>query len=287
MPSLKSQPSRARCGTYVYALVAAARSPGMARTPKGLVGTGRIRLLAVDPGAEGSAQARAPSGRRGARLHLWLVVADAPLERYGEAAITRGLADLDWVARAAIRHEAVVESFGAATVVLPMKLFTIFESDERALEDIGRERSRIRKLLPLVVGRQEWGVRVISSSRPVERPPTRPATTVRRHGTTGAAYLEQKRARRRAARDEATSARAVVRKLYANIAGESDAARRRTLSDVPVGDGQPVLEAAFLVERSRAGRFKRIVARSARELEARGFRVSLTGPWPPYSFLQD
>jgi hypothetical protein len=42
---------------------------------------------------------------------LYAAVADAPLDKYGAAAINKGLTDLDWVSRAAVAHEAVVESF--------------------------------------------------------------------------------------------------------------------------------------------------------------------------------
>src|ERR1700692_1738594 len=95
--------------TYVYCLVAAPRRPSLTRVPPGLRGMRRPRLLEVSRGR-------------------FLVVADAPLDRYGEDAINRGLSDLDWVARAAVAHEAVVESFIGARAVLPMKLFTIFTS---------------------------------------------------------------------------------------------------------------------------------------------------------------
>ena len=64
---------------------------------------------------------------------LHVVVADAPLSEYGEAAIARGLANLEWVSRAAMAHERVVESFGGADAVLPMKLFTIFTNEARAV----------------------------------------------------------------------------------------------------------------------------------------------------------
>src|SRR5947208_3620245 len=97
-------------GTYVYCLVAAARRPALRRIPPGLPGTGPIRQLDLDKGR-------------------WLVVADAPLDRYGEAAISRRLSDLEWVSRAAVAHEAVIESFIDTAALLPMKLFTIFSSD--------------------------------------------------------------------------------------------------------------------------------------------------------------
>src|SRR5438034_760114 len=107
----------AATATYVYCVVAAPRAPRRARSPAGLPGAGRVRLLDLDRG-------------------LYLVAADVPLARYGEAAIERGLSDLDWVSRAAVAHEAVVESFIDATAVLPMKLFTIFNNDARAIEHV-------------------------------------------------------------------------------------------------------------------------------------------------------
>src|SRR5206468_8300348 len=67
--------------TYVYCLVARAKRPRLTGVPAGLPGTGPVRLLDVDPGR-------------------YLVVADAPLSRYGEKAIQRGLSDLAWISRA-------------------------------------------------------------------------------------------------------------------------------------------------------------------------------------------
>ena len=73
----------------------------------------------------------------------FVVVANDPLKRYGEAALRRGLTNIEWVSRAAVAHEKVVESFVAERAVLPMKLFTIFKSDVRTVEYVGGERARI------------------------------------------------------------------------------------------------------------------------------------------------
>jgi len=45
--------------------------------------------------------------------------------------------------------------------------------------------------------------------------------------------------------------------------------------------------AAFLVPRSRARSFQSLMAREAKSLGRHGYGVTLTGPWPPYSFVQD
>src|SRR5437763_8890018 len=140
---------KADTGTYVYCLVASPRQPPLARVPPGLPGMGRPRLIEL---------ADTP---RKARLSQWLVVSDAPLDRYGEDAIGRGLSDLDWVARAAVAHEAVIESFTSAPAVLPMKLFTIFANDDRARQHMRGEARRTEALVRRVAGHQEWGARVM------------------------------------------------------------------------------------------------------------------------------
>ena len=48
-----------------------------------------------------------------------------------------------------------------------------------------------------------------------------------------------------------------------------------------------LLDAAFLVPRSRTASFRGSAAKEARTLAPHGYTVTLTGPWPPYSFVQD
>src|SRR5262245_52891253 len=110
-------------GTYVFCLIASERKPALPRRRRCLPGQGAPRVLAVD----------AAANRRPRRLHSSLVVGDAPLDEYGDAAINRKLSDIELVSQAAVAHESVVESFIDCPAVLPMKLFTIFLSDARAL----------------------------------------------------------------------------------------------------------------------------------------------------------
>jgi len=248
-------------GTYVFCLVAGSRRPSLARVPRGPAGTGPVRLLEVDRGR-------------------WLAVADAPLARYGEAAIKRGLAHLEWVSRVAVAHEAVVEAFVRAPAVLPMKLLTIFRSDARALAHIRKGRPRIEAVLTRVRDRHEWGVRVLHRREAV---PPRAAGAARR--TTGTGYLERRKAARDQAAGQGVRGRAAVDALYDQLARVSSAAARRSTGGLPESGGSLMLDAAFLVRRSGSHRFRDEVRRRTRTLAVRGYDVRLSGPWPPYSFL--
>jgi hypothetical protein len=250
-------------GTYVYCVVAAARRPAVKRT-RGLAGT--VRLI--------------DHGRAGQNLKKWLVVSDVPLDRYGESAINTKLSDIDWVSRAAVAHEAVVESFSGAAAIVPMKLFTIFNDDARALDDLKAQDEVVNAALRRVRGRIELGVRV-SLDRDRPQPPRSP------RASTGVAYLAGKKAQRDRAAELARNAREVVADLYEELAAIAADAVRRAASELPAQGGPLLLDAAFLVPRTSVARFRKAVERRAKELAPDGYRVAMTGPWPAYSFVRD
>ena len=252
--------------TYVYCVIAADRRPRLRRAPAGLPGAGPVRLLDVDQ-------------------DLFIAVADLPLARYSEAAINRGLANLDWIARVAVAHEAAVESFIASAAVLPMKLFTIFTSDERALAHVRAQRARIAGMVKRVAHHQEWGVRVVLDRTLAAA--ALPKRTAPPGAGTGAAYLARKKAHRDASSELASRARETVAALFDRLAARSGDARRRAASELPAQGGPLLLDAAFLVPRTRAATFKALAARESRSLAHQGYGLTVTGPWPPYSFVQD
>ena len=252
--------------TYFYGVVANRLKPRVPRTLEGVPRSGPVRVLELDGG-------------------LWLVVADVPLDGYGEAALAQVLADLEWVSKAAVAHEAVAEAFLQADAVLPAKLFTIFASDERARLHVTSQRAAIEVLVTRVARKEEWGVRVALGRRPM----LSASVSSRTRGTApdGASYLQRKKAQRDDARTRAQRARAVASGLFDELARHASEARRRPATDLAANGGPLVLDAAFLVTRGDAPRLRAAAAQQARALTSEGFDVALSGPWPPYSFMQD
>jgi len=247
--------------TYVYCAVQARRKPNLRRAPSGPPGLGEHRLL---------------DGGRG----LWLVVADAPLSRYGEAAIQRGLHRLTWLSRCAVAHEAVVEYCLRLRGVVPMKLFTLFENDFRALAEIERQRPQLERSMRRVAGRREWGVRIRAVPGQVARP-ARPLKKI----SSGASYLAAKKQVRDAARELAERGQARVNGAFASLAALSADVQRHP----PPAGGSPtrlLLDAAFLVAAGGIARFRAATRRIARDLGREGYAVEVTGPWPPYNFIE-
>jgi hypothetical protein len=263
--------------TYLFCLVRSTKQPAVA----GVVGTSARGAATTGPLARlpGAGELRViPAGRA-----TWLIVASVPARQYSEAALAKGLKDLDWVGQRAMAHEAIVEHFLSAPAVLPMQLFTLFTSDERAVAHVDATRRQIERILKRIDRQHEWGLRLTWDEKSVrekieQRAAARPAAT-------GSAYLTLKRDRINVTRVQLTEAKAKANRLYRALSREATEARRRTSLERAAPGSRLLLDAAFLVPVKRAMAFRAALRTLVRGLGPSGIVVSLTGPWPPYNFI--
>jgi hypothetical protein len=248
--------------TYLYCIVKSAAAPSLARVPAGVAGATRPALV--------------PLARS-----LRLVVAEVPLDVYGPGPLEASLRDMAWVSDVALAHEAVVEHFArvrGATVV-PMALLTMFSSLDRAVKDVSGRMANIGAVLRRVEGCAEWGVRVTRSTPP-PAPAGRPARP-----TSGSAFLAARKQARDDARAFAMAAAEAAEDAFDVLAPLARDARRRT-SEPAGAVAPPLLDVAFLVRATAVTRFKAAARRAAAQCARAGSEMTLSGPWPPYNFVQ-
>jgi hypothetical protein len=264
---------------YLYCVVKSPTKPTSARVPAGLP------------------DATKPQAVQAARS-LWLIASDVPLETYGGSALEASLSNLEWVSDIALAHEAVVEHFASkdATVV-PMKLFTMFSSVEKAAADIRARAKDINAVAKRIAGCEEWGVRITRetgtrSSGLGVRDSDRETGTDRATGTpratvttVGTSFLANKKRARDEARETIARALEAADASFDALSTIAREARRR--DDMPAAAATPpLLDGAFLVPSAKRARFQAVAARQARACEAAGARLTVSGPWPAYNFVQ-
>jgi hypothetical protein len=254
---------RRDAATYVYCLVESPVAPRVSDLPAGLAGLGPPRAL--------------DAGRP-----LWLIVADAPLARYGPAPVERGLRDLSWVSARALAHEAVVERCARAGTVIPMKLLTLFTGDDRAVAHVRRRRRSIARVLARVAGRAEWGLRVRFDPARARRAPPGPRPRTGAGGQPGTRFLQLRSRQQDAERRLAARARVEALRVYRRLRALADEGRRRALPDGAAPS--LLLDAVLLVGTRTTRRLRREAARLGAEGASAGLEIVLTGPWPAYHF---
>jgi hypothetical protein len=242
--------------TYVYGLVHSSRTPSLRGVPASVPGAGPVRLIAIDRG-------------------VWAVAADAPLERFAGEELQKHLQDVETIAEHALAHATVVEFFFQKAPVIPLKLFTMFSSDESARAQLRMRLPRLTKMFADLRGLEEWGVRIVAGE--VE------AESARRLAS-GRDYL---RVKKRLHDQSVAPPRAIVRAVNGALTslGRS-ASKTRKETFPPPGKGRPyVTGASFLVKASRRGEWKKRIAKTTDELAGQGHRLEMSGPWPPYHFV--
>ncbi|MFD0273444.1 GvpL/GvpF family gas vesicle protein [Kitasatospora sp. NPDC127111] len=217
---------------------------------------------------------------------LAAVVGTVPGSDFDAPALQRHLEDPRWLEQAVRAHHRVIDTLARAGHTLPVRFATLYRDDRRVLGLLEEHRRAFRAAIERVADRTEWGVKAyLDAAHDHDRQeddagddpaPDRPGT----------AYL----LRRRAARDRTAQvledaverARRVHQALSA-FAGE--AAEHPLQPPEATGIRDPMLlNGAYLVDRSRADELARLVA-DLRDTHAGVLRVELTGPWPPYSFV--
>lgn len=198
---------------------------------------------------------------RGARLAVAVSDVDPALGDWDVAA-----AEPAEIARLATNHFDVVGRLFAQGTVLPLRLCTLYTSDDSALAAVEQRADPLSDALAQVSGAAQWTVRVtaLADSAPETEQPA-----------SGTEYLGRLRTRRQRAAESLEARRSEVRAVL------TAAAEVATSVDGPVDSGDGV-SAEFLVPTPRADEFRRALGPLH---ESGAGSLELVGPLPPYSFV--
>jgi hypothetical protein len=204
--------------------------------------------------------------------------------------LTESLNDLAWLEGVARAHQRVIDAAFEGGPVVPLRLCTIYESDEGVRELLREDARRFGELLDALDGREEWSVKLFVDP---ERLETEAAADDGEQESSegelgaGGAYLARRKADR--------SARAAADQLAGELAEEVHARLQDWASDATVGrpqnpelsghSGQMLLNGAYLVESERSENFAQLVEELQGRYAGVGARLEISGPWPPYNFI--
>jgi hypothetical protein len=204
---------------------------------------------------------------------LAAVVSDAPLVVY------------DPTRENVLCHEHVNEIVMDEFTVLPMSFGTLFKTRDDIIELLRSTFDALKDVLEKMKGKIEFGLKVTWDKTQVLAGIERESEEIRRLkeeiDTTRSSSTYFGRMQLGRLVDAALSERAdrYVEAIYAALRDCAVASR----SNKPIGDNM-IMNAAFLVERSRAEAFDKAIDALGKQLEGK-LLFKYSGPWPPYNFV--
>ena len=213
------------------------------------------------------------------------------LSEFGEEPLHENLNDVEWLEAKARAHERVLDHVLARMAVVPMRLCTIYRSEDHVREVLEREHEVFADALGRLDGKTEWGVKMIAEPGALDRSADEEADGRASSETglsAGAAYMREKSraARRREAADRIAESWAQA--VHDRVAAHAVEALLNPLQNPEVSGhtGDMLLNGVYLVEDRVSADFHLVIDELASEYASRGARVELTGPWPPYNFVK-
>jgi hypothetical protein len=214
---------------------------------------------------------------------LGAIVSEVPLAQFDDEPLAENLRDPAWLELHVRRHDSVLAAIARGVPVVPFRFGTIYRSERHVLAMLG-EHPSLSEALETVRGRVELGVKGFAATG-ADEPMADPGGA----GTSpGRRYLEQKqRARREAEEREALLARA-AEESHARLVQIADAARANPLQppEASRSEAAMFLNGAYLVSVEDEDAFRQAVASLEADLGESGISFEVTGPWPPYNFVE-
>ncbi|MFE5590085.1 GvpL/GvpF family gas vesicle protein [Streptomyces sp. NPDC056549] len=209
----------------------------------------------------------------------------APHE-FDERALKQRFEDLEWLEGVARAHNEVVQTIARHDTVLPLRLATVYQNDDRARRALVAQRHAFAERIDLLRGQSEFGVKLyVTAATPSEE--TRDDAAAGSGDTAalspGKAYLRRRRAQHTAQESRYLQAQQAAERIDALAARFTPhCVRHPAQRGALAGPDENVLNDAYLVPDDQADAFRAAVTAAAQDID--GVRIDVTGPWAPYSF---
>jgi len=223
-------------------------------------------------------------------MNIAAVVSMISLEEFCGPSAESEMQDLSWIGPRVCRHGEVVEQVMRRSPVLPVPFGTIFSSLDSLEDRLKKHRGAISESLAEVADKEEWAVKgLLNRAQAVEELLSAALSRqdkALRALPPGLRYFQEKRIRAEGETELNSGVRAFCRGVAEELRSfSSDFCQRKLPSRGGAGgDGQLVLNWAFLVPRGEVGAFQAKIDKINAEEAPPGLVLELSGPWPPYSF---
>ncbi len=227
-----------------------------------------------------------------ARHGVGAVVSRVPADEFAPEAVQERMHDLEWLTEQGARHERVVTWFVDHDEILPVRLLTLYSSEDALADAVAERGDEIRETMERLRGLREWDLKVSHRPEELEASLGEVSETIAdvdreiEEAAPGRRFLLERKRRGLAREEGGRAARGLADELLESLEPLVETVERlpipREMRDQPL-----VLNAALLVSREREAELRSTAKAAADELDGRGITVELTGPWAPYRFAGD
>jgi len=228
---------------------------------------------------------------------LEAIVSNSPEEFTSEEIQKKAQEDLNWIKEKAVAHEKVIEQAmgkdNEALSLIPMRFGTIFKDATSLEESLDENYSKIREVLQRIRGKQEWSVKVyLKDKRLIERRVKETNEAIKEKEKEiaslpeGMAFFMEEELKEAISKELDRELNNIVDVLFEGLEKHTaESVKCKILEKELTGRQDPmVLNAACLICEEEIEDFRKEAEDLNQKIQAEGFCLEYSGPWPAYNF---
>jgi hypothetical protein len=199
--------------------------------------------------------------------------------------------DLNWVIKEAQTHESVIEEAMKGGTVIPMKFGMVFESQQSFEKMFKKNFKKFKKILRNLKNKEEWGLKIYLNKKKFEHQLKTKNSSLKAQFKKakglprGKDYFQELENQKLLERVMETEIRKMKQRFFKHLKPYILKTKNsKILSKELAGKNEPMISNnVFLIKKE----MKKTLKEKIKELQKLNstFRFHLTGPWPPYNFL--
>ena len=205
--------------------------------------------------------------------------------------------DLSWIKEKAIIHEKIIEEAmrrdDKVLSLIPMRFGIIFKEVEKLEKTLNEDYSRIKEVLDRIRDKQEWSVKVyLKDRKKIEQMIKEKSEVIKEKEkeiaslSEGMAFFMEEELKDVISKEVNKELDNIAEDLFESLSKQAAASvKSKILEKELTGRREPmVLNSAYLIPREKIENFKKEAEGLNQKIQAKGFYLEHSGPWPVYNF---
>jgi len=202
--------------------------------------------------------------------------------------------DAKWTEKNVKRHHEVIAEAQKTGAVIPMKFGTLYKTKKNLEAMLKKYYGKFKKLLAQLADKQEWGVKgyiehkkfveiLKNKNKEIQKLEKRRSSI-----SEGMKWYVDRKSDELIAGQIERGVEEELQRIIKKLEKHAEEIRLNDLLPKEVGESAKdmILNAACLVRNDALDNFKTLFQELADECDANGIALIMTGPWPPYNFVE-
>ena len=224
---------------------------------------------------------------------LGAVVSTINLSDFGESELKKKLDDLKWTKRTVLNHQRVINKVMDGRTVIPMRFGIVYKKKEQIETVLKKNYRKFRSILESLANKKEWGVKVFcDQSRLISKIQANDSAIKKlreqlKTSPEGNKFFLQKKIDAIIELRTEEETNKYSKTFLERLSKDSDEYVLNDTSpkELTGRNDEMIINTAYLVDDKNFLKFEKELIDLKDKYPKNGFLFELSGPWPPYNFV--